>query len=381
MNASLSAEGVELSALNGANPLGFLTALGTLVTLRQAGNPDARLGWRRTVHWTPVLHGLVTNDLQKIAQVVAAILLGKEVSPKAEVEREVAQSEFDAAKKAFKDKLAEIKKRKLKGAERTAAREKEVAPLEHVLEDKRETWLGALKRAVPSEELALGKHIDCTPVEFRDRAVAFLATATHPSRQSVDFLSAFGSDARSDKFGRIVSTPFCFITGSGHQYFLDTIRQLIEKATPERVYQALFRPWEYRDEKFSMRWDPVEDRRYALMDRDPTTADNKSRTVWMANLLAYRSLLLLPSAVTVHGSGNAGWRQTKSGPEFTWPIWEQPLRPEVIQSLVQLNELQTEEIGHQHARALGIVAVFRSRRIQVGNPPLHKINFTPARSV
>jgi hypothetical protein len=27
-----------------------------------------------------------------------------------------------------------------------------------------------------------------------------------------------------------------------------------------------------------MRWDPTEDRRYALLDRDPTAGDNKSRT-------------------------------------------------------------------------------------------------------
>ena len=65
----------------------------------------------------------------------------------------------------------------------------------------------------------------------------------------------------------------------------------------ERVHAALFEPWTYRDDRYSMRWDPLEDRRYALMDRDPTASDNKSRTVWMANLFAYRSLVLFPSAL------------------------------------------------------------------------------------
>jgi hypothetical protein len=195
-------------------------------------------------------------------------------------------------------------------------------------------------------------------------------------------LAAFGSDAITEaKSGCVVGTPFCFITGSGHQYFLDTVRQLVEHVEAERVYQALFLTWEYRDEKFSMRWDPIEDRRYALMDRDPTAADNKSRTVWMANLLAYRGLLLFPTAASVRGLRTTAWAQGKSSNAFTWPIWEQALDPEVIRSVLQLKELHEGDVDHSQLRARGIVAAFRSRRIQVGNPPLHKINFTPAGSV
>jgi hypothetical protein len=156
---------------------------------------------------------------------------------------------------------------------------------------------------------------------------------------------------------------------------------LIEQASTERVYEALFVPWEYRDEKLSMRWDPIEDRRYALMDRDPTASDNKSRTVWMANLLAYRGLGLFLSAATLGGLGTTGWTKIESNQVFTWPIWEEPLSPEVIQSLMQLQELYKAELDRSRLRARGIVAVFRSQRIQVGNPPLHKINFTSSRSL
>ena len=130
-----------------------------------------------------------------------------------------------------------------------------------------------------------------------------------------------------------------------------------------------------------MRWDPVEDRRYALMDRDPTASDNKSRTVWMANLLAYRGLALFFSAATLRGLEAAGWIETKSNQVFTWPIWEEPLSREVIQSLLQLQELYNAELDRSQLRARGIVAIFRSQRIQVGDPPLYKINFTPANSL
>jgi hypothetical protein len=112
------------------------------------------------------------------------------------------------------------------------------------------------------------------------------------------------------------------------------------------------------------------------MDRDPTASDNKTRTVWMANLLAYRGLALFFSAATLRGLETTGWIEGKSSPVFTWPIWEEPLSPEVIKSLLQLQELYRPRL-----RARGIVAIFRSQRIQVRNPPLHKINFTPASSL
>jgi hypothetical protein len=370
---------LELSALDGANPLGFLAALGTLVTLQKSGHSHLRLGWQRGVHWRPVLHGLSTSDPHEIADAVSAALHGTNIAAQDEEGRESAQRSFDAAKKAVKDKKAEIKKRKLKGAARKVAYTEEVQPLEQVSNQKRSVWLAALKQSVPSEELALGRHIDCTPGEYREHALSFIQTASYQHRQATDFLAAFGSDAVVERNGRITSTPFCFITGSGHQYFLDTVRQLIEQVSTERVYRALFLPWEYRDEKLSMRWDPVEDRRYALIDRDPS--DNKSRTVWMANLLAYRGLALFFSAATLRGLETTGWIEMKSNQFFTWPIWEEPLSCEVIQSLLQLQELYSVELDRSLLRVRGIVAIFRSQRIQVGDPPLYKINFTPANSL
>ena len=381
MNPSLPLNSLELPALDGSNPLGFLAALGTLVTLRKAGQPHAQLGWQRRVHWRPVLHGLSLCDSHKVADTVSGALRGTKVAAQYEKERESAQRAFDAAKKALKDKKAEIKKRKLKGAARKAAYAEEVAPLEQVSNEKRDAWLAALKQCVSSEELALGRHIDCTSDEYRKHALSLIQTASQEHREASDFLAAFGSDAIVEKNGRIRGTPFCFITGSGHQYFLDTVRQLIEQVNTERVYRALFLPWEYRDEKLSMRWDPVEDRRYALMDRDPTASDNRTRTVWIANLLAYRGLVLFSAAPTLRGLETTGWIERKSKPVFTWPIWEEPLSSEVIKSLLQLQELYTAELDRSSLRTRGIVAIFRSQRIQVGDPPLYKINFTPARSL
>src|SRR5438876_185993 len=98
--------------------------------LRQAGSPDVRLSWRREMHWHPVIDNLAVRDAQKLAQAVGTQLRGNEVTAQADTDRESSQRQFDGAKKALKDKLAEIKKRELKGAARAAAFTAEVLPLE-----------------------------------------------------------------------------------------------------------------------------------------------------------------------------------------------------------------------------------------------------------
>ncbi len=374
---------VELTGLDGTNPLGFLAALGTLVTARAAGEADAGLRWTRTWTWVPVLEGVSTRDPNKVCQAVVAALRGKAVSPEAEQKRVEADRAFKDARTAVKKRMDEIKNQGLKGDERRASIEAHVRPLELQGVRKREEWLQALRDAVPRPELALGARIDCTDQEYREHASAFREELEHASREPLDLLSAFGSDAcRMEKSEKVEPTPFCFIRGSGQQFFLDTVRQLIARVNAEQVRQTLFEPWAYRDETLSMRWDPIEDRRYALMDRDPTASDNKSRTVWMANLLAYRGLALFVCAPTRRGLGTTGWTLLDEEQVFTWPIWEFPAAPDTIRSLLQFRELTEPRPDRSSLRARGVAAAFRARRIRV--PPTganFKLNFSPARAV
>ena len=153
----------------------------------------------------------------------------------------------------------------------------------------------------------------------------------------------------------------------------------MNEVTVERIRSVLFEPWMYSDEKLSLRWDPIEDRRYALMDRDPTASDNNIRSVWMANLLAYRALALFSSAPGRRGLETTGW--TGPGEAFTWPVWEHPADPDTIRSHILLPELEGAIPDRSILRARGVVAVFRSRRIKVGSGANFKINFEPARGV
>jgi hypothetical protein len=369
-----------LTGLDGSNPLGFLAALGTLVSLHEARVGEPRLGWRQGYRWAPILEGTGAPDDEGLARMVAAALEGVAISEDAEARRARAQRAMEEAKRALESKRDEIKKRGLRRIERAEAVERELRPLERHLEDKRREWLAALREAVPRPELALGKRIDCTAEEYREHAIALASAGGLRDRSSLDLLAAFGSDgcrqARSDS---IRSTPFCFITGSGHQFFLETARELLSRVTTDGVRRVLFTPWDYRDEGLSMRWDPIEDRRYALMDRDPTASDNKARTMWMANLLAYRALALFPTAPVGRRLATAGW--DGRGRTFTWPLWEQPLGVDGVRSLVQLRELVDQGPDAVGLRARGILAVYRAQRIEVGSGANRKVNFSPARRI
>lgn len=374
---------LELSGCDGTNPLGFLAAVGTLVTLHGAGERGARLSWRRRSTWLPVLEGVSTTDPEAISEKIARGLKGREVSAEAEEQRKQSVKLFDTAKSKLAKKEQEIKKRGLKGSDRNAAIEAELEPLQQELHRARRIWLDSLAAAVPRPELALGKRIDCTPEEYRQLADMLLADSVAQDRTAIDLMAAFGSDAVVDgKSASVEPTPFQFTTGTGHQFFLRTVRQLMAEANPERIRRTLFEPWTYPDEKLSLRWDPNEDRRYALMDRDPTASGNKPRTMWMANLLGYRALVLFPCAPRRGRLRVVSWRTPPDDERaFTWPLWELPASPDTIRSLFTLPELASLRPAHTSLRARGVAAVFRARRIRVGTGANFKFNFTPARAV
>jgi hypothetical protein len=377
----LKSHSIALNGLDGTNPLGFLAALGTLVVAQAAGESAVRLRWRRARTWMPVLVDLTTADRTLLCTILADGLRGKEVSADAAKRCDAADKAHQQARTAVKKELERIKQEKLRGQDRKVAIEVRVRPLEKAAADNRAEWLAALKNAVQRPELALGARIDCTAGEFREHARAFLQAEDSAARHAAHLLAAFGSDAcLEDGRGtarerRIEATPFCFLRGAGHQNFLDTIRKLLAEVTAERASQALFEPWVYRDEKLSMRWDPGEDKRYALTDTKP--ADEGALTVWMANLLAYRGLSLLPCAPTRRGLGTTGWTTIQGEKAFTWPLWEFAAVPDTVRTLLQLEELRQARLVRSALDARGIAVVFRARRIRVGK----YLNFSPARAL
>lgn len=264
-------------------------------------------------------------------------------------------------------------KRGLHGRARTEAYTFDIKPLEAELHLCRKVFLEKLNLAVPRSELSIGKKVDLSGTEFRTRAGQFLDDRTF-DLPAVTMLAALAIEGGPDDRSR--RTDFDFVDSSGRLSFSGTVRQLMLLVTPERLHATLFKPWQRADERWSLRFDPVEDRRYALLDRDPTASDNKSRSEWMANLLAYRALSLYPCATTRAGATTAGWNTNPDDPWFTWPLWQPPLRMDVVRSLFGQPTL-IRDMAPAWLRQMGVVAVFRSSRIANGD----YVNFTPSQGI
>lgn len=371
---------IDLPGLDGANPLGFLAALGVLAVLDTAPAAGPKLGWRFGRRWVPSLVDAPAPDAEELARILETRLRGETVPAGACAAQAQARNEMDKAQKAIEDKRKELKRRRLRGQELRKIQELELRPLELVYEECRRRWLDTLRGAVPSPELSLGKRIDCSGREYRALAGGLLANPGRLEMEALHLLAAFGSDACSRKDSEVIeATPFSFINGSGHQNFLETAGQLMTKTSRENMRRTLFERWDYRDEGHSMRWDPSEDRRYALMDRDPTAAGNKASTMWMANLLAYRALAAFPSAPAGRRLLTAGWDEERRN--FTWPLWAHPASLDLVRSLVQSRDLIEEIPDCRLLKEQGILAAYRAHRIQVGTGVMQKLNFAPPRRV
>lgn len=201
---------------------------------------------------------------------------------------------------------------------------------------------------------------------FRAAACYAQQHACVNNRIGADFIAAFACDALIDtKTGIVQDTAWRTMSGAGHQHFLGFMQVLTTETTAEQVRDALFTPWRYTDPGPSLRWDPMDDRRYALRWNEPS--GDPIRTVRGANALAIQALPLYPTQPRGTTLATTGFsRVPRKGTYFTWPIWEHPLPLDVVRSLLAQRDLQSLDPTPKQLRALGIIEVFRSQRITQG---------------
>ncbi len=214
----------------------------------------------------------------------------------------------------------------------------------------------------PSFRFADDLTISCE--EFRKVARSAYNAADLTDRHYADFIAAFGCDSLqvSAKDQRIQDTALRTMSGAGHQHFIGSMRELVEKTNPGHLRASLFESWQYSDSKPSLRWDPLDDRRYALRWEEPS--GDPVRTMRGANRLAVEALPLFPTAPGERKLHTTGFTQRRSeGVLFTWPIWEMPLNIDTVRSLLSLAELQKPRPDRKNLFARGIVEIYRSQRI------------------
>lgn len=245
------------------------------------------------------------------------------------------------------------------------------------------TWVPALSgtRALAAEEL-----IELLAVTLRRRSTpefdfaqdlnvssaTYLAVTTEAQRRAAiqergyaDFVASFGCEAilTSDRKS-IQDTALRTMSGAGHQHFLGTMKDLVAKTYDNHLRRSLFEAWDYADDKLGLRWDPEEDRRYALRWDNPSA--DTVRTMRGANRLAMEALPLLPTAPRNRQLETTGFSRRDRAVLLTWPIWRTALSVDIVRSLLALPEIQKPEPDRSSLSAMGIVEVYRSQRITVG---------------
>jgi len=291
--------------------------------------------------------------------------------------------EYRTQLKVIGERTEEIKRRKLPRNEQREMIAAEIGLLQAKADSARRAWLKMLQASVPVPFLSLGLSLKVTENEYRDfcRGETTRFAEKGPSaRFDSDFATAFGCEICLDpQSGLLSPTEFELIKGSGHQFFLETMKKLMASVTPLQLQRAMFEDWLYSDVKLSFRWDPIDDRRYAHNWSDPSSDAVPSEHG--ANLLAVFALPLFPLMPTAHGPVTTGFNPRVEPPAFTWPLWLPAFSVDVVRSLLGHDSLQCPVPPRRELRTAGIHEVYRTEKIKVGSGPNTKLNLTAAVTV
>lgn len=217
-----------------------------------------------------------------------------------------------------------------------------------------------------------------------DAARGLLLAAEAPRR--AELLDALMSDGatRDDADRSVWPTPLCFLFGQGHQHFLSRLadiptgrppaklakmRRPPDLAAPGYIASALFAAWTRSDPTDGLRWDPAEDRRYALRANDPS--GDPAGMQHGANRLAAVGLPVMPGTVVRRRSELRFLNVATSygddgGIRVTWPIWTVPARLAGIRALLAHPALAGDAAAVGRLAPCGVAFAFRARRISVG---------------
>lgn len=301
---------IVFTGLDGANPLGFLAALGVLAAADGAAS-GARLSWQHEGRWRPVL--AASLDRASLLSCLVADLRTWDGDP--------------AVALSYEKPLKE-------GAKKKGSEPKTTQDLKPRPEKFREYLKGLINR-----------------FDLIRSPRAFL----HQPRRSLDYASAFGTDVAVDNNKNVKPTALHFT--AGQQEFLKSVLELIEGVNEADLAEALFGPWQYARELPVLSWDSSVSRDYALRASDPSKT--KKTGVPGADWLAFRGLAFAPVApagseiLTTGCSG--GW---KIGGAFTWPLWTRPLSVSAVRSVMTFADLA--DLDAHERRARGIEVVLRS---------------------
>lgn len=266
-----------LTGPDGADPLGFMAALGVLRILDERVD-DAALAWRNEGYWRPVLHGV--DDVEAIVGAVMEDLPTWQDEPAIQTAYTKEGDSLSTAKGAVRD-----------------------------------------LKPKPDLQRALFDRAALRAVEGEPRMARCLA--------------AFGTDVALDNNGRIKPTALHFT--AGQQQFLKMVKALSRGITASDVRQALLGPWSYDSKLPSLSWTGTGQRLYALRSSDPSKAKRGScpAAEWLA-FVGLSFFVCVPRGRRVETTGvRGGWKDGT----LTWPLWTARASAPTVASLLRCPDL------------------------------------------
>jgi len=132
--------------------------------------------------------------------------------------------------------------------------------------------------------------------------------------------------------GKGASKPTDFHFTAGQQRFLAMCRQIRDGVTADDIRRAITGGWTYASKLPSLMWDIADDRIYALSSVNPSS--EKKLTEPGAEWLALMGLTSLPVTIGPERTLTPGARGRWKGGTFHWPVWQPPLSPLAVRSLL-----------------------------------------------
>lgn len=300
-----------LPGLDGANPLAFLAALGTLRTLALG-----RLEWHPRMYWKP-----------HRARWCPGLLL----------------------EATFPD-----------GAAPDAVTE---ALIQHA-DKPQQMWTADLADAATETKSSWKDTLKFPVRGYRDFCLAARRQGDAGDRTMADYAAAWGADTVVQKDGKLdrVQRTFLDFT-AGNQKLRSMIAKVIASCTAADLRQTLFAGMNYQAGATSLRWDPLDEKRqYALQAIDPTKTAKKQNPILAdpgANRLAICAVPLLPLIPQARRAAQPG-RAGGSQRAWRWPLWTYPATVDVVRCLLPMAESLMDPVPHGPLAARGIVQVYES---------------------
>lgn len=211
---------------------------------------------------------------------------------------------------------------------------------------------------------------------WRQNANDSVRISSHLNRQKTDNIASFGASCFAKGDDDFEKTELCMVRAgdSAGQGLTSYGKRIIETILPEKLRQAIEKDWLYSDDQCALRWDPSEDKPYAVQWRNPSKIGALSEKG--ANCLALFGMVCFPVIPVKNHVETTGFGLKKpKQSSLTWPIWRNPINLNVALSLLSLSALQREQPNKLELASLGIAAAYRCNRVMTST---YYANFTPS---